>query len=157
MRNVRMVVAVRGHRYRSTPSQVRATIAFSGIRQASQDRTRRPEDQRTDSTPRTTDLRTHRPPPIQQKRHPMSRADDGARSLDGLTDRGVTSHGVCRASHLRVGQQLECGSDWHTIKAVKIEYGEVTAKSATMTWCFTEASLVKVRDILHTYTESETP
>jgi hypothetical protein len=87
----------------------------------------------------------------------VSRVDDGARSLDGLTDRGITAYEITRASHLRVGQKLKCGSDWHTIKTVKIEYGEVTAKSATMTWCFTEASLVKVRDILHTYTESETP
>jgi hypothetical protein len=89
----------------------------------------------------------------------VSRVDDGARSLDGLTDRGVQSHGVTRASHLRPGQQLQLAptGNWHTIQTVEIEYGEVTAKSATMTWCFTEASLVKVRDILHTYTESDTP
>jgi hypothetical protein len=85
----------------------------------------------------------------------MSRVDDGSRSLDGLTDRGIQSHGVCRASHLRVGQQLLYSRIWHTIKTVGIDDGKVTAKSDTITWTIPEAELVEVRDILHPYTDTE--
>jgi hypothetical protein len=86
----------------------------------------------------------------------MSRVDDGARSLDGLTDRGVTSHGVTRASHLRVGQKLKSDfGGWRTLKTVEINDGRVTAKSGRITWFLTESSLVEVRDILHPYTDTE--
>jgi hypothetical protein len=83
--------------------------------------------------------------------------DDGARSLDGLTDRGIQSHSVTRAGHLRPGQQLRYYQNWHTIKTVKIADGKVIAKSDHCTWTIPEAELVEVRDILHTYTESDTP
>jgi hypothetical protein len=85
--------------------------------------------------------------------------DDGARSLDGLTDRGIQSHSVTRASHLRPGQQLQLAPTgiWHTIQTVEIVNGEVIATTALVTFIKPEADLVKVRDILHTYTESDTP
>jgi hypothetical protein len=90
----------------------------------------------------------------------MSRADDGARSLDGLTDRGVTSHGVTRASHLRVGQQLECGwqpKEWHALTSVRVVDGQVRCTAGGMKFSIPEAELVEVRDILHPYTESNQP
>jgi hypothetical protein len=91
----------------------------------------------------------------------VSRVDDGSKpSLDGLIDRGVQSHGVTRASHLRVGQQLQRHAlgIWHTIMAVTISDGEVIAGTKRgNVFRFPEAELVPVRDILHTYTESETP
>jgi hypothetical protein len=90
----------------------------------------------------------------------MSRVDDGSKpSLDGLTDRGVQSHGVTRAGHLRVGQQLKCASgSWHTITARTIIDGKVTATcEPAHVFHLQESSLVPVRDILHTYTESDTP
>jgi hypothetical protein len=88
----------------------------------------------------------------------VSRVDDGARSLDGLTDRGITAYEITRASHLRVGQKLKSAfGGWRTLTTVKINDGKVTAKSGTVTWFFTESDMVEVRDILHTYTESDTP
>ena len=88
----------------------------------------------------------------------MSRVDDGARSLDGLTDRGVTSHSVTRASHLRVGQQLELGwqpKEWHTLTSVRVVDGQVRCTAGDMKFSIPEASLIKVRDILHPYTDTE--
>jgi hypothetical protein len=87
----------------------------------------------------------------------VSRVDDGARSLDGLTDRGITAFEITRASHLRPGQKLLYSRIWHTLTTVDNDDGTVTAKSATITWTFPEAEMVEVRDILHTYTESDTP
>jgi hypothetical protein len=87
----------------------------------------------------------------------VSRVDDGARSIDGLTDRGVQSHGVTRASHLRPGQWIKCSFGWGLIETVDTVDGEVMAKSNGLFWVFPEAELVPVRDILHPYTESETP
>jgi hypothetical protein len=87
----------------------------------------------------------------------VSRVDDGSRSLDGLTDRGVQSHGVCRAGTLRPGQQLKCGDSWYTLESVDVADGKVTAKSAALIWGFPDVEMVPVRDILHTYTESDTP
>jgi hypothetical protein len=93
----------------------------------------------------------------------MSRVDDGSKpSLDGLTDRGVQSHGVTRASHLRVGQKLELGWDqkhWHALTSVRVVDGQVRCTAGDMKFSIPEASLIKVRDILHPYTttESDTP
>jgi hypothetical protein len=89
----------------------------------------------------------------------MSKADDGARSA-GDADTGIQSHGITRASMLRPGQKLKSSfGGWRTLKTVEINDGRVTAKSGTVTWFLTEATLVEVRDILHTYTdtESDTP
>jgi hypothetical protein len=86
----------------------------------------------------------------------MSKADDGARSA-GDADTGIQSHGVTRASMLRPGQKLQYYRCWHIIKTVGIVDGIVTAKSDHATWTFRAADMVKVRDILHTYTESDTP
>jgi hypothetical protein len=91
----------------------------------------------------------------------MSRVDDGAKpSLDGLTDRGVTSHGVCRATHLRVGQKLELGwqpKEWHALTSIRVVNGQVRCTAGGMKFSIPEASLIKVRDILHPYTESNQP
>jgi hypothetical protein len=88
----------------------------------------------------------------------MSKADDGARSA-GDADTGIQSHGITRASMLRPGQKLKHWKGWHTLKTVEINDGRVTAKWGRVTWFLTEATLVEVRDILHTYTdtESDTP
>jgi hypothetical protein len=87
----------------------------------------------------------------------VSKADDGARSA-GDADTGIQSHGVTRASMLRPGQRLKSSfGGWRTLKTVEINDGIVTAKSDHATWTFRAADMVKVRDILHTYTESETP
>jgi hypothetical protein len=88
----------------------------------------------------------------------MSRVDDGSKpSLDGLIDRGVQSHGVTRASHLRPGQKLRYSNDWASIRSVQIVDGKVKAKGGGITWTFAKSEIVEVRDILHTYTESDTP
>jgi hypothetical protein len=93
----------------------------------------------------------------------MSRADDGARPVlvgGKEEDAGITSHGVTRASMLRPGQRLRSSfGGWRTLETVEIADGKVTAKSGTVTWFLTAADMVKVRDILHTYTdaESDTP
>jgi hypothetical protein len=88
----------------------------------------------------------------------MSKADDGARSA-GDADTGIQSHGITRASMLRPGQRLKHYRNWHAVKTVEIVDGIVTAKSDHATWTFPAADMVKVRDILHTYTdtESDTP
>jgi hypothetical protein len=86
----------------------------------------------------------------------MSKADDGARSARDA-DTGIQSHGITRASMLRPGQKLQHWKGWHTLKTVEIVDGIVTAKSDHATWTFRAADMVKVRDILHTYTESDTP
>ena len=89
----------------------------------------------------------------------MSKADDGARSARDA-DTGIQSHGVTRASMLRPGQKIQflhTINDWLTITATEILGGEVTVWS-NGSWCtFPESGMVKVRDILHTYTESDTP
>jgi hypothetical protein len=88
----------------------------------------------------------------------MSRADDGARPVlvgGAGEDSGITTHGVTRASMLRPGQQLKHWKDWHTLLTVEIVDGKVTAKSDHITWTFRAADMVKVRDILHTYTDTE--
>tara|TARA_R110000764_G_scaffold86771_1_gene167588 strand:+ start:5721 stop:6008 length:288 start_codon:yes stop_codon:yes gene_type:complete len=94
----------------------------------------------------------------------MSRADDGARPVlvGGVEeDAGITSHGVTRASMLRPGQKLALSHTgrpdaWHTLKTVTERDNDIVAKSANVTWTFPKAEIVRVRDILHTYTESET-
>jgi hypothetical protein len=88
----------------------------------------------------------------------MSRADDGARPVlvgGAGEDSGITTHGVTRASMLRPGQQLQYYRNWHAVKTVGIVDGKVTAKSDHITWTFRAADMVKVRDILHTYTDAE--
>jgi hypothetical protein len=93
----------------------------------------------------------------------MSRADDGARPVlvgGKEEDAGITSHGVTRASMLRPGQKLKFPhpfNEWLTITTKEILDGEVTVWSNGSWWTFPESEMVKVRDILHTYTESETP
>jgi hypothetical protein len=88
----------------------------------------------------------------------VSKADDGARPPVN-SDTGITSHGVCRASTLRPGQRLRFRHRGKWIKLITVEVvdGKVLAKSFAVTWTFAEADIVPVRDILHTYTESETP
>jgi hypothetical protein len=93
----------------------------------------------------------------------MSRADDGARPVlvgGAGEDSGITTHSVTRASMLRPGQKLRSSfGGWRTLETVEIVDGKVTAKSGTISWFLTAADMVKVRDILHTYTdaESDTP
>jgi hypothetical protein len=85
----------------------------------------------------------------------MSRADDGARPQSADPDSGITSHGVTRAAMLRPGQKINYWKDWHTLLTVEIVDGIVTAKSDTATLTCDVAEMVKVRDILHTYTDAE--
>jgi hypothetical protein len=88
----------------------------------------------------------------------MSRADDGARPVlvgGAGEDSGITTHGVTRASMLRPGQKLKHWKDWYTLLTVEIVDGIVTAKSDHVTWWHPAAEMVKVRDILHTYTDAE--
>jgi hypothetical protein len=89
----------------------------------------------------------------------MSRADDGARPVlvgGAGEDSGITTHGVTRASMLRPGQQLRSSfGGWRTLETVEIVDGEVTVWSNGAWWTFPAAEMVKVRDILHTYTDAE--
>jgi hypothetical protein len=84
----------------------------------------------------------------------MSKADDGAKQQAVDEDAGITSHGVTRASMLRPGQMLKGSFGWCRIETVVTINGEVVAKSPERTFIFLEAETVKVRDILHTYTDS---
>jgi hypothetical protein len=57
---------------------------------------------------------------------------------------------------LRPGQKLQSSfGGWRTLKTVEIVDGKVTAKSGTITWFLTAAEMIKVRDILHDYTDAE--
>jgi hypothetical protein len=89
----------------------------------------------------------------------MSKADDGARPVlvgGAEEDAGITTHGVTRASMLRPGQKLRSSfGGWRTLETVEIVDGKVTAKSDHAAWTFRAADMVKVRDILHTYTDAE--
>jgi len=89
----------------------------------------------------------------------VSRADDGARPvlLGGAEeDAGVTSHGVTRASKLRPGQQImHYHGRWHTIATVSTDDdGDVSViTDEGLALGFPGFLIVKVRDILHDYTE----
>jgi len=89
----------------------------------------------------------------------MSKADDGARPVlvgGQEVDAGITDYGITRASMLRPGQQVKFNSIWVKITDVELVDKKVRAHLGKY-WpiSFDLGEMVKVRDILQVYTDTE--